>query len=302
MIDFGQFCVYVVIAQLLRYAVPWLYTNFIGPHFFGGKINFRKYGEWAIVTGSSDGIGKEFAKQLASKGMNVVLISRSLKKLEAVSNEITKKFKVKTLIIDVDFTKGLGIYDTIQQKIKNLDIGVLVNNVGTGYPGPFQFHELAERENFLWDMVAINVISISFMTKLVVNGMLKKKNGLILNISSMAATIPLPICLYSATKAYVDKFTQDFNIEYQGRGMRMQSINPGPVKTNLWTVEGEEWLKPNAETFVASAMRSIGMGTHTFGYYVHTLMVLGAKFAYFCSPYLYKKAVWANYGKIKHDI
>lgn len=106
-------------------------------------------------------------------------------------------------MIDVDFTKGLGIYDTIQQKIKGLDIGILVNNVGMGYPGPLHFHELANRDNFLWDIIACNVISISFMTKQVINGMLKKKSGLILNISSIAGTIPLPVCLYSSSKVRI---------------------------------------------------------------------------------------------------
>lgn len=197
---FGQICVWIVIAQLLRYVVPWLYKNFVGPHFFGDNINLKKYGEWAVVTGASDGIGKEFAKQLAAKGLNVVLISRSLHKLEAVASDIQEKYKRKTLVIDVDFTKGLGIYDTIQQKIKGLDIGILVNNVGVGYPGPLHFHELANRDNYFWDIIACNVISISFMTKQVINGMLKKKSGLILNISSLAATIPLPVCLYSSTK------------------------------------------------------------------------------------------------------
>lgn len=144
--------------------------------------------------------------QLASKGLNVVLISRSLTKLEKVASEIQKKYKRKTLVIDVDFTKGLGIYDTIQQKIKGLDIGILVNNVGIGIPGPLPFHELAYRDNFLWDMIACNVISISFMTKQVINGMLKKKSGLILNISSLAGTVPLPVCLYSSTKVRFDHF------------------------------------------------------------------------------------------------
>lgn len=60
----GQICVWIVVAQFVRYALPWLFKNFLGPHFLGDKINFKKYGEWAVVTGASDGIGKEFAKQV----------------------------------------------------------------------------------------------------------------------------------------------------------------------------------------------------------------------------------------------
>jgi len=291
-------CVWIVVAQFVRLVLPWLFRNFIWPLCLGDRINFKKYGEWAIVTGASDGIGKEFAKQLAAKGLNVVLVSRSLDKLESVANEIQKKYKVKTIIVDVDFTKGLEIYDTIQQKIKNLDVGILVNNVGIGYPGPLHFHELAVRDNFLWDIIACNVISISFMTKQVIQGMLKKKCGLILNTSSLAGTIPLPVCLYSATKAYVDKFTEDFNIEYQNHGIHMQAFNAGPVLTNIWTVDGSEWIKPSAETYVSSALKCIGFG-HTLGYYPHALLQLGARIANFCLPYIYDKVVWYNHRKIK---
>lgn len=134
---FTELCVWVVIAQFVRYTLPFLYRNFIGPYFFGENFNFRKYGEWAIVTGGSDGIGKAFVGELAKKGMNIVLISNVPHDLETVANRIQKKYKVKTLAINVDFTKGTGVYNGIQQKIKDLDIGVLVNNVGIGYPGKF---------------------------------------------------------------------------------------------------------------------------------------------------------------------
>lgn len=61
---YQQICVWIVIAQIVRIVLPWLFKNFIGPHFLGDQKNFKKYGEWACVTGASDGIGKEFAKQV----------------------------------------------------------------------------------------------------------------------------------------------------------------------------------------------------------------------------------------------
>lgn len=132
---FTKLCVWVVTAQLVRYTLPWLYRNFVGPFFFGENINFKKYGEWAVVTGGSDGIGKAFAGQLAKKGMNIVLISNAPHDLKAVASRIQQKYKVKVMTINVDFTNGTGVYNTIQQNIKDLDIGVLVNNIGIGYPG-----------------------------------------------------------------------------------------------------------------------------------------------------------------------
>lgn len=79
----------------------------------------------------------------------------------------------------------------------------------------------------------------------------------------------------------------------------MQSINPGPVETNMWTVDGEKWIKPNAEMYVESALRSVGMGTHTMGYYSHALLQLVARLGQFFLPYVYEKFVLFNHKRLK---
>ena len=79
--------------------------NNVGTFFFGtGSVNFKKYGSWAVVTGCTDGIGKAYAEQLAKRGLNIVLISRTLEKLNQQSNEIKDNYKVETLVIAADFT------------------------------------------------------------------------------------------------------------------------------------------------------------------------------------------------------
>ncbi|XP_063705630.1 inactive hydroxysteroid dehydrogenase-like protein 1 [Culicoides brevitarsis] len=297
---FTQFCVFVVIAQFLRFTIPWLYRNFIGPQFFSESHDFKKYGSWAVITGASTGIGRCFAKQLAAKGINLVLISNEQGNLESAARKIKNRFKVKTIIVNVDFRDGISVYDVIKDEIKDLDVGILVNNVGIGYPGPLHFHELAAKEDFLWDILAVNLIPTTFMTKLVIDRMLEKKSGLILNISSLDATFPVPVCLYSACKSYMNKFTEDFNIEYQGKGILMQSINPGPVKTNVWCVEMGPWMKPDADTYVASAIKSVGMGNNAIGYYPHVLLQLAVRGMNFLCPFLYKKVIWMNHRATKY--
>jgi 17beta-estradiol 17-dehydrogenase / very-long-chain 3-oxoacyl-CoA reductase len=82
--------------------------NNIGTFAFGlGSVDFKEYGSWAVVTGCTDGIGKAYAEQLAKRGLNIVLISRTLGKLQKQSIEIEKKYKTQTLIIDVDFTSRI---------------------------------------------------------------------------------------------------------------------------------------------------------------------------------------------------
>merc|ERR1739838_746783 len=104
------------------------------------KRNLKEeYGQWAVVTGSTDGIGKSYAKELAKSGMNILLISRTKEKLERVAKEIGDEFSVETEIVQADFSNGLPIYENIAKHLQNKEIGILVNNVGImlGYPQPF---------------------------------------------------------------------------------------------------------------------------------------------------------------------
>ncbi|KAF4011120.1 hypothetical protein G4228_002094, partial [Cervus hanglu yarkandensis] len=93
----------------------------------------RAHGAWAVVTGATSGIGKAYARELARRGLNVVLISRDLSKLKHEAKEIERLYGKSTRVIQVDFTGGLEIYETIEAGLKDLEIGVLVNNVGQKY-------------------------------------------------------------------------------------------------------------------------------------------------------------------------
>ena len=120
--------VYVAYIALMWYifklvAFIWRFSlQYIVP-LFGYVHDLRKYGDWAVVTGCTDGIGLQYALQLAAKGFNIVLISRSEEKLEAVSKQITEKFNVKTKIIVYDFAKVDG-YENIAKELEDLDIGI----------------------------------------------------------------------------------------------------------------------------------------------------------------------------------
>jgi NADP-dependent 3-hydroxy acid dehydrogenase YdfG len=182
----------------------------------GGKNLKKCYGEWAVVTGATDGIGKAMAFELARKGMSVLLVGRSKEKLKAVREELSAKHphvQVTTEVVDFasfskkDCARMMGVLD-------KLEVGVLVNNVGISYAFPQWFHELTEDE--IQSLLTVNIESVVWMTRAVMPQMLKRKRGAVVNMSSASARPPNPLLtVYSSTKGFVENFTKSLAIEHQ---------------------------------------------------------------------------------------
>ena len=153
------------------------------------------------------GIGLNYAHELAKKGMNLVLVARKADLLNEIADDIRSKYRVKVDVIIADFGQGTIIYKNIEEGLTDKDIGILVNNVGVAYDGLNYFHE--DSDENMWNMINVNICSMTIMTKMVLPGMLRKKRGAIINMSSVVAMGPQPfMTMYSATKAYVDFFSR----------------------------------------------------------------------------------------------
>ncbi|KAF3785078.1 putative oxidoreductase [Nymphaea thermarum] len=244
------------ICRALMELAWWVWASFLRP-----MRNLKEYGPWAIVTGSTDGIGKAIAFRLARHhGLNLVLVGRNPSKLRSVSSEILKmnrSTEVRSIEVDLagDINEGM---EKIREGIEGLDIGILINNAGTGYPYARFLHEADEE--LVARIIRVNVEFTTRLTHLVLPAMVKKKKGAIVNIGSASGSLlpasPLAT-IYSATKAYVDKFSRSLHVEYKQHGIDIQCQAPMYVATKMTKMEAS-FFTPSADGYADWCMRWIG--------------------------------------------
>ncbi|KAF8837135.1 NAD(P)-binding protein [Paxillus ammoniavirescens] len=218
-------------------------------------------GAWAVVTGASDGIGKEFALQLAAAGFNILLVARKEAMLSAVATEIANKTagKVETRIQLIDFAKNdPAALSALKTVLGSLDIGVLVNNVGKSHDMPVYFAETSEQEND--DIVMININGTLRVTRAVLPGMIQRKRGLILNIGSFAGQIPSPmLATYSGSKVFVSTFTSALAEEVKAHGITVQHLNTYFVVSKMSNIRRSSMMVPTPAAYVRSALSKVGL-------------------------------------------
>ncbi|XP_033343137.1 inactive hydroxysteroid dehydrogenase-like protein 1 [Bombus vosnesenskii] len=232
-----------------------------------------KFGDWAVVTGSTDGIGKAYAKELAAKGINLVLISRTLEKLEKTKNEIMEENPtIKIEVIVADFSKGKQIFEELAKQLKDIPIGILVNNVGMQYSYPMYVGEVPE--DTLWDIINVNVGATTLMTRIVIGQMQKRGKGAIVNISSGSEFQPLPLMtVYAATKIYIKSFSEALRAEYSKCGITVQHLTPFFVNTKINAFSDRLQVSsifiPSTTTYAKNAINTLGKTNSSTGYWNH---------------------------------
>jgi len=252
----------------VNYVVLPFYKYFLRP----GK-NLKKYGQWAVVTGATDGIGLAMSHELARKGLNIVLISRSQDKLNQAAAEITEKSKVQVKTLSVDFSNwDAASKENVRSTLRALDVGVLVNNVGMSYANPEFFDQLDEAT--LKQMIDLNVNSTTYMTHAILPSMVERKRGAIVNISSAASLLTNPLLAhYSATKSFMDKLSCGLNAEYSAKGINVQVQNPLYVTSKLSKIRKASLTTPSPSGYARAAVRFIGYDAQCSPYWVHALML-----------------------------
>lgn len=257
------------VARLVLGACSGIRTYFIPYGRASDEDISKKYGKWAVITGGTAGIGLAYAHEFARRKMNVVLISRSYDDLVGIISELQSQYDVQTYGIYADFSLGAKVYQDVEDTLKDLEIGILVNNVSIRYDHP-QYFALVPHQR-VWQIVNVNISAITMMTHMLLPQMLLRKKGAIINVCSVAAcTPPIPLTAeYTASMAYVDRFSQALHQENKHRGICVQTLLPCFVAQS--GVKSATLFAPSPTTYVQHAMATLGVSNRACGYWPHAI-------------------------------
>jgi short-subunit dehydrogenase len=203
---------------------------------------FDYAGTTSLVTGASSGLGEQFARQLAARGGDLVLVARSAGRLAALAGDLRARHRVTVTTVPADLSLPAGVSRVAAQAAAT-GIDVLVNNAGFGTYGTFAALD-AGREH---DEIMVNAVAAVDLAHAVLPGMLGRRRGGIITVASAAAFQPSPHqAVYGATKAFALAFTEALWVETRGTGVRILALCPGPVATGYFTALGNQ----NATTSV----------------------------------------------------
>ncbi|MBR3699718.1 MAG: SDR family NAD(P)-dependent oxidoreductase [Bacteroidales bacterium] len=190
---------------------------------------------WALITGGSSGMGLEYARQLAKKGYDLVLVSNRQEELEQASEELSKVYPVRVVTRFQDLSAETAADELmVFCQEQSIDVEVLVNNAGM-----FFFEELTtENEAKALAMMRLHTFTPTRMCILFGEAMKRRGHGYILNMSSMAAKLPCPgIAVYSATKAYLKSFGKSLFFEMRPYGVGVTTVCPAAIATPLYKLK-----------------------------------------------------------------
>ena len=196
---------------------------------------------YALVTGASSGMGYEYAKLFAKDGKNIVVLARSRDKLEGLKKDLEKAHGTKVMVLVKDLSDPKAPQEVFSELEKaGMNIDVLVNNAGYDVYGLFSATDWQKEA----EMIQVNVLALTQLTKLFLKKMLEKKSGKILNISSSAGFAPTPwSSVYGGTKHYVLGFSNAIAHELKGTGVSVTCFCPGNTKTLFFERAGAEDCK-----------------------------------------------------------
>jgi hypothetical protein len=189
----------------------------------------------ALITGASTGIGAIYADRLARRGYDLILVARSTEKLQQLAATLSESTGRKIETIAADLSASAELQGIERRLAEDSAITMLVNNAGLGATKSL----IDSTPEELDQMITLNVTALTRLTRAVAPGMVARGHGTIINISSIVAVSPETLNgTYGGTKAYVLALTQSLHHELGGKGIRVQAVLPGALRTPFWDRAG----------------------------------------------------------------
>jgi 17beta-estradiol 17-dehydrogenase / very-long-chain 3-oxoacyl-CoA reductase len=258
--------------KILYNFLPWLYRKL----FCCINLSLYKYG-YVLVTGASDGIGKSIAKEFVRRGFKVILLSRTLEKLQTVRNEFISLYPDSTIeLVTADFTyshrNSVEFYGNLSQKLHDYNISVLVNNVGVG---DYHFVDNLSLER-IENEIGVNVYPGTMIAHSLIPTFLQRhkelnQRSLIINISSVSEEALFPGgAIYAAAKRYNAFFSEGLRYEYPE--IDIATIKPGPTVTPMMLKNnlGDLPLKVDADSYARALLGGLRTGVN-YGHWKHKM-------------------------------
>eukprot|EP00466_Bigelowiella_natans_P018047 jgi/Bigna1/76993/fgenesh1_pg.45_\ len=252
---------------------------------------------WAMVTGGSDGIGFAFCEELAEAGFNIMIVSRTRKKLEKALNDLQQRFDVAVSGIQIDLStvhedingENDGSLRALRSAFRTRDVSIVVNNAGVSRRLPAHFHTITNEE--LKKMITINCTSVAAISKLALahfrlrnhqrqrseeaeESSERRRKGALVIISSVTAEVEAPeMSGYAATKAFDLQLARSLSLEYERHGVDVLAVTPAYVKTKLSGASRLGGFPPvvSARDCARGALDSLGYETVTQGHWLHDI-------------------------------
>ena len=270
----GKIAIPLGCLYLAGQALGTVWRRFLGP-LLVGEVKWKEMGSWAVVAGASYGIGAEYARELAKRGLNVFLIGHDEAGLKDVEMSIKQKCSVKVRTLKADFSDGMVGFNSAKEAIKDLDIGVLVNTAALDLPaGTFDMMDGGDMKR----LIDVNCGTPTVMMSIVLPKMLRKRRGVIINFGSFVgeANCPNPT-VYPSTKTFCHKLTRDLQVWYKDSGVIFQTVMPGVVGSPMAYDLPSSLLIPSPATYTKSLVKTVGWVDETSGYIPHDIQLATMK-------------------------
>jgi short-subunit dehydrogenase len=224
---------------------------------------------WAVVTGASSGIGRAFARELSRRGYSVLAVARRRERLEALRNETADEGgQIEPLPADLGTEEGVA---SVIRRVEAIGaIELLINNAGIATAGDFRGAKLDDE----LAAVRLNIGAVVRLTHPILQGMVQRRRGAVINLASVVAFQPFPhFAVYAASKAFVLSFTEALAEELKGTGVRILALCPGSVSTEIDVFAHNEGLLGKLPSLTAEQVVNTGLAALEHG---RVVKVVGA--------------------------